>query len=330
MNLLDLKRGVASIAPNHSILIYGPPKSGKTELIGTAAKIPEVKRIYWFDIENGVETLLGMGLTDEEMAKITLIKIADTRDNPIAVETLLKALTSKTPVKICEGHGRVDCAECAKNNIPSISFCLKDCTHEDLVVIDSGSQWGDSALAAACLGKPGLFKPTFDEYGMVNKWLGDGMSVIQQCVNTNFVVATHEMCLEDDEGKEKFVPLMGSKTFSLKCAKYFGTVVYVHKKLNKHVVGSSSTYLGDRLTGSRLRVAIENAKEKTMKAILIDGGVLKAGASDNVTYIPTPEQVASTNAALTEMGNQLVAGIPRAQAPQKLTLKERLALVNKK
>lgn len=277
MNLLDIKKGKATLQPNHSILIYGPPKGGKTRLIATAAKLKEVAKIYWFDIENGIETLLNMDLTDEELAKIVVIKIADTRDNPIAIETLLKCMTSKVPVKICETHGKVDCAECAKAARGFINFSLKECRHNELIVIDSGSQLGDSALAAACLGKPNMYKPTFDEYGQVNKWLGDVMSVVQQCTNTNFVVATHELCMEDDEDKEKFVPLMGSRAFSLKCAKYFGTVVYVHKKLNKHTVGSSSTYLGDRLTGSRLGVAMETAEDKSMKAILVDSGVLREG-----------------------------------------------------
>lgn len=292
MKLSEIARAVATLQPNHSILVYGPPKTGKTRLVGTAAKIPEIKRIFWFDLENGVETLLGMGLTEEELDKITLIKIADTRDNPIGIETMLKALTSKTPVAICEKHGKVNCAECAKASLPSISFFLKDLTHNDLVVTDSGSQLGDSALGAACLGKDGMFKPTFDEYGMVNKWLGDICSVIQQCVNTNFVVLTHEIALEDDEGKDKFFPLMGSKQFSMKCAKYFGTVVYVHKKLNKHTAGSSSTYLGDRMTGSRVNAVIEKSGEISMRAILIEGGILREGGSSETVNKPTI-QVAS-------------------------------------
>ena len=241
-----------------------------------------------------------MGLSDDEMSKIVVIKIADTRDDPIAIETMLKALTSKVPVQICETHGRVDCANCKKAGRNSISFLLSNLTHDDAIVIDSGSQLGDSALAAACIGKPNLYKPTFDEYGQVNKWLGDILSVVQQCVNTNFIIATHEMCMEDDEGKDKFVPLMGSRAFSIKCAKYFGTVVYVSKKLNKHVAGSSSTYMGNRLTGSRVRATIESDAKPDMKSILIDGGIIKESGSSipevtNVTpIIKQPETIKLT------------------------------------
>lgn len=284
MDLLKLKQATAKLEPNHSILMYGPPKSGKTRLAGTAAAIEELDTIWWIDIENGVETLLNMGLTDEQLAKVKLIKITDTRDEPIAIETILKAFTSKVPLSICELHGKIDCAECKKSGGGFFSWHLRQCGHRELVVIDSGSQLGDSALAAACLGKPGMFKPTFDEYGMVSKWLGDICSVIQQCTHTNFVVLTHEIALEDDDGKDKIFPLMGSKAFSMKCAKFFGTVVYVHKKMNKHTAGSSSTYQSNLLTGSRVNVAIEKSKEPSMRDILIEGGIIKSSTA------PAPQE----------------------------------------
>lgn len=297
MDLLQLKKATARVQPNHSILLYGPPKAGKTKLVGTAAKIAQLKRIFWIDLENGVETLLNAGLTDEELAKIIVIKVSDTRDNPIGIETVLKTFTSKVPVDLCELHGRVDCAECKKSGSGFIKFHLGGCTHDDLVVIDSGSQLGDSALAAACLGKPNMFKPTFDEYGMVNKWLGDVCSVIQQCANTNFVVITHEVAFEDDEGKDKIGPLMGSKQFCQKVAKFFGTVVYVHKKMNRHVAGSSSTYRGDLLTGSRINVALETSKEPSMYDILVSGGVLKAPSAE-AAQVPQEQKVAESKAPL--------------------------------
>lgn len=299
MDLLQLKKAAAKIQPNHSILIYSPPKAGKTALAGSACQIKEINKIYWFDLENGVETLMTQGYTDEEMQKIVVIKIQDTRDSPIAIETMLKTLTSKTPVKICELHGRVDCAECLKAGNPSISWHLSQCTHNDLVVLDSGSQLGDSAMSAACLGKPNMFKPTFDEYGMVNKWLGDICSIIQQCANTNFVVLTHEIALEDDEGKDRIFPLMGSKPFSMKCAKFFGTVVYLHKKLGKHVAGSSSTYRPDVLTGSRIKVALEKSKEPTMRDILIDGGILRPKSESSAEVSPKKEAEAEVKKPMT-------------------------------
>lgn len=320
MNLLELAAATAVSDVNHTLLIYGPPKGGKTRLVATAAKLKEIAKIYWFDIENGVETLLGMGFTPEEMAKIIVIKVRNTRSDPIAVETILKAFTAKKPIAICEAHGRVDCKDCAKTGKPSISFWLGQCTHNDLVVVDSGSELGDSALAAACLGKPEMFKPGFDEYGQAGKWLGDICSVIQQATNTNFAVITHEIALEDDEKKDRIFPLFGTKNFSMRCAKYFGTVCYIHKKMNKHVAGSSSTYRGDVLTGSRLNVLLEKSSDPSMRDILIESGILKEG----VTSSKPLSEVTSDAQAVIAVADKIVAEIPK-----QLSLKERLAL-NKK
>ena len=274
MRLSELAKAAKTVAhqPNHSILIYGPPKSGKTQLIGTAAKIPEIRYIHWFDTENGVETLINMGLTAEEMDKIFIYKLPDTRENPIAIETMLRAFSTKVSIRICEEHGVVNCVHCKKDGqFTGNEFRLADCGHNDLIVIDSGSQLGDSALNGACKGKDVAFKPTFDEYMMAGKWLGDLLSVIQQAHHTNFVMATHEIALEGDDGKDRMFPLMGTKNFSMKCAKYFGTVVYCHMKLGKNAAPD-------------------------MRTILIEGGVLKPGVEVSIKEEQSSSSAIAANA----------------------------------
>lgn len=279
MKLTELLKASNTKKPNHSILLYGPPKTGKTRLVGTAAKIKEIDRIFWIDLENGSETLLHMGLSEEEMGKIELIRIPDTRETPRGCETILKMFSSKEDIRICSLHGKVNCVECKTNKEEGETiFNLRKLTHTDLIVIDSGSQLGDSSLAMACLGKSGDYKPGWDEYGLSNKWLGDILSVIQQATFTNFVVITHEMIIEEDINgikKDKIMPLMGTRAFCSKVAKYFGTVVYTELKLGKHAAGSSSTYKPNYTTGSRVNVKIENSKEPDMRAILIEGGIIK-------------------------------------------------------
>lgn len=278
MRLSDLAKKVNSVKPNHSILLYGPPKTGKTRFVGTAAKIAELDNIYWIDLENGSETLLHMELTDKELDKITLIKIPDTREVPRGCETVLKMFSSKEDIKICDLHGKVNCVEC-KTSPDQTTFNLKKLTSKDLIVIDSGSQLGDSALALACAGKPIEFKPGWDEWGLSNKYLSDILSVVQAASNTNFVIITHEAVIEEEVNgvkRDKIYPLMGTKAFCAKVAKYFGSVVYVEIKMGKHAAGSSSTYKANHITGSRVNVAIEKAKEIDMKAILIEGGILKS------------------------------------------------------
>ena len=132
MNLLEISQAAQKIRSNHSIMIYGPPKAGKTRLIGTAAKIPEVHRIFVFDLDNGVDTLLHMDLTSQELEKITVFRIRDTRDSPIGIETMLKAMTAKGAIKICDLHGRVNCATCISKKESTTTWDLTACTHNDL------------------------------------------------------------------------------------------------------------------------------------------------------------------------------------------------------
>lgn len=263
---------------NHSILIYGDAKTGKTQFVGTVARIPEINRVFWIDLENGIETLLHMGLIEKELEKIIPICIPDTRDLPRGIETVLKMFSSKTPIAICTEHGKVGCVECPKE-MERISFCLKDCTSSDLIVIDNGSQLGDSALAMACAGRDITFKPTFDEWGAQGKYLGDIMGVIQAAHFTNFVMITHSLVVEEDINgikRDKIFPLIGTRAFSQKVGKYFGTVIYMEKKMGKHVAGSSSLYKTDTLTGSRLNIVIEKSKEMDMRAVLVEGGIIKS------------------------------------------------------
>lgn len=316
MKLSEVAKATQELASNHSVLLYGQPKTGKTRLAATSIKIPEFSKIWWFDGENGSETLLNMGLTEAEMDKVILFRIRDTVDNPIFIETMLKSMSAKKTSLICDKHGKVDCPDCARAKLPSTKFSLSELTHNDLVIIDSGSQLGDSALSAACLGKGEMYKAGWDEYGIQGKWLSDILSVIQQATHTNFLVITHEIALEDDDGKDKFFPLMGTKPFSMKVAKYFGTVVYVEKKLNKHVAGSSSLYRHNLLTGSRVGAMIEKNKEVDMRTIFVEGGILKEGS---LTSAPT---VAATNPV--EVTKEAVDKV----VP--LTLKERMAALKKK
>ncbi len=265
--------------PNHSILLYGSPKTGKTRLVGTAAKIPELTRIVWFDLENGSKTLLHMGLSDEEMGRIELIKIPDTRVMPRAIETLLKCFTVHRDHIICDMHGKINCVDCkVDGNFTGVTFNISTMTHTELIVIDSGSQLGDSALSLACIGKDVTFKPGYDEWGFMGKYLQDILMVIQACMYTNTVVISHILPIEEEVNgikRDKFFPLIGTKPFSMKVGKFFGTEILTEIKLRKHKAGSSSTYKQDYQTGSRLNVKLDDKEVPDMRAILIEGGILK-------------------------------------------------------
>jgi hypothetical protein len=54
---------------------------------------------------------------------------------------------------------------------------------------------------------------------------------------------------------------MGTKNFSLQCAKYFTHIAYLEKKLGKHKGGTNTDYRNDVITGSRGGWRLEDQKE---------------------------------------------------------------------
>ena len=264
-------------ARRHSILLYGKPKVGKTELAGTLAKIPAVNNIYWFDLENGSDTLAYMvergKLTVEQADKITLIKVPDLRDTPTAMDTLLRSICTRAAVKICEEHGRVSCPDCIKSGAPVVAFDHKSLGPYDWIVVDSLSQAGVSAMNMACLGKDAGYKPTFDEFGLQGKWLSDFLTTVQAAPYCNFLCITHVQTLEDDDGKEIYSPLCGTKAFSANTSKFFGTVIYAEMRMKQHKAGSSTSYNTQTQTGSRIGLLLEKEKDLDLSVVLPAAGI---------------------------------------------------------
>lgn len=274
-NLLELaalrEKMDASELPNDTILIYGESKSGKTEYAATLAESDAYDKVYWYDGENGSETIIRMAaegrLSAKAAAKIILIKVVDTPNAPYFQETMLKVYCVNKTHKICEKHGRSDCPICTKEGITEgwMEFNLYKLGKRDLVVTDSGSQFATSIMAYLCKGKELAFKPGWDEYGPQGRMLADALSVVQ-AATTNHVWITHVLIADDTEDinkdekqvKDKFYPLVGTKNFSASVAKYFGTVVFLKKRLGKHMGGSGSTFMLETLCGSRIGMKVED------------------------------------------------------------------------
>jgi len=273
MNLTDLAAKIKKSPISRSILVYGAPKTGKTRLVGTVAALPSVKRVFWFDGENGAETLLHMGLSEEALQKVTLFQIPDTRAVPRFIETVLKAFTSKTPVSICDAHGKVGCIECQKAGAGSAEIFIPSLTSQDVVVVDSGSQLGTSALALAMIeaGASPNAKPSWDEYTVSNGELITILNVMQAAATCTFILITHSLPIEEEYNKvkrDRLIPLMGTKALSVNVGKYFGSVILTEVKLKKHTAGSSSTYRADAVTGSRTGVSLETEGAVTLATIM--------------------------------------------------------------
>jgi len=236
------------------VLLYGQGKVGKTMLAGTAIKATNIKRVFWFDLENGSETLLNpaLGLSDLELKKVRLIKVPDVKDKPAAIETMLKVFSAKTDtLNICTEHGIVNCTLCkaVKDPIAEV-YSLRTLNETDLVVVDSLSQLTLSALNAAerLVGNTGNSYAKWGEQGAL---LEDFCTMVQ-AAKCNIICITHEQIYEDDKtGKEYIVPNVGTRNFSRRVARFFGTVIFMSVEAKSFKAGSTPTYKLDTVAGSR-------------------------------------------------------------------------------
>jgi hypothetical protein len=233
------------------ILLYGPPKSGKTQLAGALASDYD---LVWFDLENGHNTLYKLPQSAQE--RIQLISIPDTRSFPIAIETCLKVIKG-VQLSICSEHGKVDCPMCKKSGAEFDTVHLSALPQSSIVVFDSLTQLTNSAIAHITKGQPDEYKLQTDDWGNLGKLMDVFLSHVQQA-GFNVICISHETDAEMEDGKMKIVPVAGTRNFSRNAAKYFDDVIYCEVKNRKHVAASSTTYAIKTLTGSRSAIALEN------------------------------------------------------------------------
>lgn len=241
-------------APRH-ILIYGPPKSGKTAAIGQLARRFKLK---YFDAEDSIKTLANPDLLPVEFrANIDLFRIPDKQTYPMAIETLLKIIKGGKH-SICHLHGKVACPVCAKQEAAPKSIWEMDFdnphTERDVFVFESYSQIAESAMNYIM--RDSIAKDNFDakagwdEYGKQGRILERIGSMIQ-VAPFNIVVSTHEMMVEMEDGSKKIVPIGGTSNVSKVFAKYFDDVVYCEIVNRAHRFISTSTGKSNVLAGSR-------------------------------------------------------------------------------
>lgn len=281
----------------HSVLIYGDAKTGKTQLAGT---LSQKYNLLWFDLENGFETLLK--LPEEQQARIELLSLPDTKDYPIAIETMLKVFSGK-PMHVCEAHGKVNCPVCGtmqagkyvpKPDTPSVFVHLDALTPDTIVVVDSLTQLSNSAMAHITRKQDTEYKPTWEDYANQGAMLAKFLSYIQ-AASYNVVCITHVIESEMEDGKKKLSPLCGTRNLSSTTAKYFGHVIYTEVKNLKHVAGSMTGYANNIQTGSRTDV------DTTKGDTLLDLFSNTAGARGAEQESPAATQANPNQAALARL-----------------------------
>lgn len=272
------KLSTLSAAPTQRVIVFGAPKSGKTELIGELSK---EFNLLWFDLENGSSTLLKRPKEDQE--RIELIRIPDTRIYPIAIETLLKVFTG-LPTDVCETHGKVSCPLCRKESLPQIKVELNKLPTDTIVVVDSLTQLANSAMANITKTQSDDYKYDWDDYRKQGTLMDKFLSCCQQATY-NLVCATHEAEVEMEDGRNKLVPVAGTTNFSRNTAKYFDHVIYCEQKNRKHTFASSTTYANNILTGSRTDYEIEGSDSPSLLPIFRGEIITKDKNADSVNKL---------------------------------------------
>lgn len=246
-----MKLNKAVQSTTQSVLVYGPPKSGKTQLVGDLSK---EFNLVWIDLESGHATLFK--LPEEQQERIELVAIPDSRSNPMAIETCLKIIKGGLCVISNETGKVLGPKDVRKPGVEYTEIQLNALGPDTIVVFDSLTQLTQSAIAHITKNQPDDYKLNYDDWGNLGKLMDIFLSHVQ-VAKFNVVCISHETEVEMEDGKVRIVPTAGTRNFSRNTAKYFGHVVYAQLQNKKHSFSSSTTALPNVIVGSRTDVATE-------------------------------------------------------------------------
>lgn len=254
-------------------LLFGPPKSGKTRLLGELAEHGFI--IDFLDLENGGHTLRS-SLSDEAKERVNLIRIPDTREWPVAIETCLKLsklwgnLELAKPTRICIQHGKVECPMCTKNPLTQHNVIdFSKYTNKHILAIDGMTQLSTSSINQITKnwadfedGK----KLGWDEYGAQGRHLGLFLGRVQNAP-IHIILTSHEMGIEQEDGAEKIQPVGGTKNFARQVPKFFDEVIYMRIFNRRHQAVSETTEIKDVMAGSRSDIQLSKQEKPSLVEI---------------------------------------------------------------
>jgi len=244
--------------PIQHIMLFGPPKVGKTQLV---TELTKQFNVFYIGLEQGHAVFYK--LPAEQQEKVEMLLLPDSKDYPIGCETALKIFKKRDDNKgysVCNQHGKIDCPVCKMK-------ALKDPQAEDVfttvdlygldsswvVVVDSSTQLTNSCVNHITKAMADDYKLEYDDWARLGKLMEIFFSRVQ-VAPFHVVVISHETEAELEDGKTKLVPVAGTRNFSRNSAKYFDHVVYLQVSQGKHAGISMTTQSLNVVAGSRTDV----------------------------------------------------------------------------
>lgn len=247
-------------SPIKHVLVYGPPKTGKSELVG---KLSEKMKLVWLDIEFGSDVLYK--LPREWQENITIVKIPDSKAFPMGYQTIVKLFTAGKG-SICVKHGAFNCPLCKKESAPVDEINFADFDQDTVLVIDSWSQIVLSIIGIVTKNKPDDYKMDRDEWMHVKQAV-ENLATMIQAAPFHVVVISHDEMVEQLDKSAKIVPVGGSRNTSRNFAKYFGEVIYSQVLNKKHKFSSSTVASNNIITGSRSDTVMEKSDDPKLLTV---------------------------------------------------------------
>lgn len=277
--------------PIQHILVYGPPKVGKTQLV---TELTKQFNIFYIGLEQGHAVFYK--LSHEQQERVEMLLLPDSKDWPIAAETLTKVFKKNdVGYNVCNEHGKIDCQVCKMKQLkePEGEFF----THVNLyalgrdwvVVVDSITQFTDSCIAHITKSQPDDYKLVQDDWGNLAKLMANFFGRAQ-VTPFHLVCISHETEAEMEDGKTKIVPTAGSRNFSRNSAKYFDHVVYCQVSQGKHTFASMTTQTINIVVGSRTDVDI---KKEPSLIPFFTGEIKKPEAQPSIPNVSQGQKAAA-------------------------------------
>lgn len=280
-----MSKYVKTLRPQH-VMLFGDPKTGKSTL--AAELILHGYNLVWISLDSGYAIFdkLPQDLVEKH---IDLIRLPDTKDDPVGIESSLKIITHAF-TEICIEHGRPldKCVPCKSKKFPTEKVHMNAAGLDTVYVFDHVTQLADSANAYLTKNKSDDYKLDYDDWANQGKIMKKFFTNVQQS-KCNIICLAHVLEAENDEGKKRLVPEVGTRNFSVGVAKYFDHVIYCKVDNSKHRFGSMTTFMNNIITGSRTDFDI--TKQEVPSLAPIFAGLLDAQRADAVENLNGKEQI---------------------------------------